>query len=57
MLPIHYLDATAIEESATSSRLLLLFSYDENTPALQGLRFLGPGEATVSDIKPLLRVG
>ena len=57
MLPIHYLDATAIEESATSSRLLLFFSYDENTPALQGLRFLGPGEATVSDIKPLLRVG
>lgn len=51
--PVHYLDATSLEEDATPLRLLLLFSYYKNATKLQGMRLLGPGEANVA---PLLRV-
>lgn len=54
--PVHYLDATSLEEAATPLRLLLLFSYQKNTSKLQGMRLLGPGEANVAAFTPLVRV-
>lgn len=54
--PVHYLDATSLEEDATPLRLLLLFSYYKNATKLQGMRLLGPGEANVAAFAPLLRV-
>lgn len=54
--PIHYLDATPMEETATSLRLLLLFSFSDSGARLQGTRLFGPGEVNASSLKPLLRV-
>ncbi|EJD00493.1 ribosomal protein S5 domain 2-like protein [Fomitiporia mediterranea MF3/22] len=55
--PIHYLDATSIEEGATSLRLILFFSLHESGSILQGMRLLGPGEVNASLLKALLRHG
>ena len=55
--PIHYLDATSMDESSISSRLMLLFSCGGTGPHLQGMRLLGEGELDSQTIKPLLRVG
>ncbi|KAL5480335.1 hypothetical protein ACEPAI_1605 [Sanghuangporus weigelae] len=55
--PIHYLDATPIEETATSLRLVLLFSFQDSRSLLHGMRLLGPGEIDAPMLKPLLRNG
>lgn len=45
-----------MEEDATGSRLILLYSCSGISTSLQGVRLLGYGEVNSSIIKPLLRV-
>jgi exosome complex component RRP42 len=55
----HFVDATFKEETAISSRLLLLFSIPDTASEqtrLQGMRLLGHGEASNGQIKSSLRV-
>ncbi|KLO12094.1 ribosomal protein S5 domain 2-like protein [Schizopora paradoxa] len=57
--PLFYLDATTVEEDATLTRLLLLYSFSTNSSntRLQGMRLLGHGEVEANLIKPLIREG
>ncbi|KAI5117695.1 hypothetical protein M0805_007764 [Coniferiporia weirii] len=55
--PVHYLDASSIEESATELRVILLYSFEGPLSKLQGMRLVGPGETDASLLKPLLRQG
>ncbi|KAH8113082.1 ribosomal protein S5 domain 2-like protein [Phellopilus nigrolimitatus] len=55
--PVHYLDASSIEESATTLRLLLLFTFHGSSAKLQGMRLIGSGETDASVLNPLLRQG
>ncbi|TDL17100.1 ribosomal protein S5 domain 2-like protein [Rickenella mellea] len=58
--PIHYLDATPLEESATMSRLLLFFAFPNSSSGnsvLQGMRLLGPGETDLQIMKTLIPLG
>ncbi|KAJ3569097.1 hypothetical protein NP233_g5277 [Leucocoprinus birnbaumii] len=60
--PVHFLDATPHEEAAVPLRFLLVFSFPQtaaasNKPYLQGMRTLGGGEVSLSQIKDLIEVG
>ncbi|KAG5641455.1 hypothetical protein DXG03_005144 [Asterophora parasitica] len=56
--PVHFLDATAQEETATALRMLFAFSFPALTaPVMQAMRMLGPGEMTPTQLKELVRVG
>ncbi|KAG6841655.1 hypothetical protein C0991_008640 [Blastosporella zonata] len=56
--PTHFLDATAQEEAASPLKLLLVVSFEDAGPAVvQGMRMLGPGELTSSQLKELVKVG
>lgn len=57
--PVHFLDATLQEEAAVPLRFLLVFSFSSpsNTPTLQGIRTLGGGEVSLSQIKDLTEAG
>ncbi|KAI0086767.1 ribosomal protein S5 domain 2-type protein [Irpex rosettiformis] len=49
--PVHYLDATLLEEAATPLRLLLLFSFPSSSSSiLQSMKLLGPGELKLSEV-------
>lgn len=57
--PIYYLDASAHEEAATASRLLLMFSFPsrQNEPAdVRAVRLLGPGEVRMEKLQELIKV-
>ncbi|KAG6909404.1 hypothetical protein DXG01_000705 [Tephrocybe rancida] len=56
--PAHFLDATAQEEAAAPLKLLLVFSFqDAGAAVIQGMRMLGPGELTSSNLKDLIKAG
>ncbi|TDL17113.1 ribosomal protein S5 domain 2-like protein [Rickenella mellea] len=58
--PIHYLDTTPLEESATMSRLLLFFAFPNaasGNSVLQGMRLLGPGKTDLQIMKTLIPLG
>ncbi|KAI3603973.1 exosome component [Moniliophthora roreri] len=55
--PTHFLDATPLEELSSSIRLLLIYSPASPVPQLQGMRMLGPGELTMSELKEKLKEG
>ncbi|KAG6857628.1 hypothetical protein H0H87_010196 [Tephrocybe sp. NHM501043] len=56
--PIHFLDATAQEEAASTLKLLLVIAFQESGSAVvQGMRMLGPGELRSSQLKELLKAG
>ncbi|KAF4612032.1 hypothetical protein D9613_003809 [Agrocybe pediades] len=56
--PVHFLDATSQEEAATPLRVLLMISFDSSQSAnIQGMRTLGNGELTVSQLTGLLKDG
>jgi len=56
--PTHFLDATLAEEAATPLRLLLMFSFDKpETPHVQGMRTLGNGELSLTQLAELLKAG
>jgi exosome complex component RRP42 len=57
----HFIDATPPEEASTSLRLLLIFSFpdpgsDSTSPIIQGIRTLGAGELTPTQINDLITV-
>ncbi|KAF9526051.1 ribosomal protein S5 domain 2-type protein [Crepidotus variabilis] len=57
----HFLDATTPEEASVSSRLLLMFSFPSDSSTsksqLYGMRTLGSGEFSVSQLSDLLKEG
>ncbi len=57
----HFIDATPPEEASTPLRLLLIFSFpdsssDSTSPIIQGIRTLGAGEVTPTQINDLITV-
>ncbi|KZW02616.1 ribosomal protein S5 domain 2-like protein [Exidia glandulosa HHB12029] len=55
---VHFLDATLLEEAAAPHRMLFMFSFPKKSEAkLHGMRLLGPGELSMSQIHTLLSDG
>ncbi|OBZ72768.1 Exosome complex component RRP42 [Grifola frondosa] len=56
--PVHFIDATPPEEASTALRILLMFSFPPSSPPkLQSMRYLGPGELNLAQIKSLIADG
>lgn len=57
--PAHFLDATPPEGASTPLQLLLMFSFPSSmsTTKLQGMRTLGAGELSLTQLTELIKVG
>ncbi|KAI0364643.1 ribosomal protein S5 domain 2-like protein [Pilatotrama ljubarskyi] len=56
--PTHFLDATPPEEASAPVRMHLMFSFaSSNSPKLQSMRLLGPGELELTQIKSYIADG
>ncbi len=55
--PVHFLDATPAEEASVPQRLHLMYSFVPSAPpTLQAMRFLGPAELELKDLKESIAV-
>ncbi|KAH7104553.1 ribosomal protein S5 domain 2-like protein [Auriculariales sp. MPI-PUGE-AT-0066] len=56
--PVHFLDALPVEETASGHRIIMIYSFSATSePRLHGIRLLGAGEVTTSQLETLLQDG
>ncbi|KAF8645994.1 hypothetical protein AX16_007420 [Volvariella volvacea WC 439] len=53
----HFFDATLEEEAAVPVRLLVMYSFEANIPAVQAIRVIGPAELQLEYIQKLVQDG